>query len=70
MSYGRSFCGPALQVEDCHDLARFAGSSVRVLIGLNPARLKKDALGLDHFLGRETAAVATLEYTFGKAFEV
>jgi hypothetical protein len=43
---------------------------VRVLIGLDPARLKKDALGLDHFFGREAAAVPTLEDAFGKALEV
>ena len=70
MSNGRCFCAAALQVEDRHDLTRFAGSSVRVFIGLDPTRLKKDALGFDHVLGREAAAVATLEDTFRKAFEI
>jgi hypothetical protein len=43
---------------------------VRVLIGLDPTRFKKDALGFDHVLGREAAAVTTLEDAFGKALEV
>jgi hypothetical protein len=70
MSNGRCFRAAALQVEDRDDLARFAGSSVRVLIGLDPTRLKKDALGFDHVLGSEAAAVATLEDAFRKAFEI